>query len=59
MRVYLGPFLLFFITIFTFSRSPSDSNTHTEINWISFEEAVARTEANPKMILIDLYTDWC
>ena len=59
MRVYQVPFLLLFTIIFTFSKSPSDSYINTEINWISFEEAVARTEVNPKMILIDLYTDWC
>ena len=59
MREYQVPFLLLFTIIFTFSKSPSDSYINTEINWISFEEAVARTEVNPKMILIDLYTDWC
>ena len=59
MRVYHGSFLLFLIIIFTFSKSPSDFDINSEINWISFEEAVARTEVNPKMILIDLYTDWC
>ena len=59
MRVYHGSFLLFLIIIFTFSKSPSDFDINYEINWISFEEAVARTEVNPKMILIDLYTDWC
>ena len=59
MRVFQGPFLLFFTIIFTFSKSPSDSYINNEIDWISFEEAVSRTEVNPKMILIDLYTDWC
>ena len=59
MRVYHGSFLLFLIIIFTFSKSPSDFDINSEIDWISFEEAVARTEVNPKMILIDLYTDWC
>ena len=59
MRVYRGLFLLFFIIIFTFFKSPSEFDANAEINWISFEEAVAKTEANPKMILIDLYTDWC
>ena len=59
MRVYRGSSFLFFILIFTFSKSHSDFDINAEINWISFEEAVARTEENPKMILIDLYTDWC
>jgi len=30
-----------------------------EIEWISFEEAMKRNQANPKKILIDIYTDWC
>jgi len=30
-----------------------------KIKWYSFEEVVKLTEENPKMILIDVYTDWC
>jgi thioredoxin-related protein len=29
------------------------------INWISFEEAIAKQKENPKTIMIDMYTDWC
>jgi len=29
------------------------------INWMSFEEAVKMSDANPKKIFIDVYTDWC
>jgi thiol:disulfide interchange protein len=47
------------MAIFTFSKSPSEVDINTEIKWISFEEAVAKTSENPKMILVDLYTDWC
>jgi thiol:disulfide interchange protein len=59
MSVRLGSFFLFLMLIFTFSKSPSEVDINTEINWISFEEAVAKTSQNPKMILVDLYTDWC
>ncbi len=31
----------------------------TEINWMSFEEAVAAQKTNPKKIMIDAYTVWC
>jgi thioredoxin-related protein len=31
----------------------------TEVNWISFEKAVALNKENPKPLLIDIYTDWC
>ncbi|MEB2774276.1 thioredoxin fold domain-containing protein [Algoriphagus sp. D3-2-R+10] len=30
-----------------------------KIEWLKFEEAVAAAEANPKMLLVDVYTDWC
>lgn len=30
-----------------------------KIEWLKFEEAVAATEANPKMLFVDVYTDWC
>src|SRR5688572_7937618 len=29
------------------------------IRWVSFEEAVALSEKNPKNLFIDVYTDWC
>ena len=35
--------------------------TSQEIEWISFEDAVAMTqnEGNTKKVFIDVYTDWC
>lgn len=30
-----------------------------KLNWISFEQAEAQFQKNPKPVLIDLYTDWC
>lgn len=30
-----------------------------KINWMTFEEASAATLGTPKMILVDVYTDWC
>ncbi len=32
-----------------------------EVEWISFKEAseLAKTDASPKKIFIDIYTDWC
>jgi len=29
------------------------------INWMSFEEAVERCTEEPRMVFIDVYTDWC
>lgn len=30
-----------------------------EINWVTFDEAVALQKKNPKKIMIDVYTNWC
>ena len=30
-----------------------------EINWVTFNEAVALQEKNPKKIMMDVYTNWC
>ncbi len=45
------------ITILFFSLSLSAQ----EVNWISWDEAIAltSTEENPKKIFVDIYTDWC
>ena len=29
------------------------------VNWISMEEAYAKTRVEPRPVLIDLYTNWC
>ncbi|MEX2592479.1 MAG: thioredoxin fold domain-containing protein [Anditalea sp.] len=30
-----------------------------KINWYSFDEVIEKVENDPKMVLIDVYTDWC
>ena len=37
----------------------NESKTDKKINWMSFEEAVAKSEKNPKKMFIDVYTEWC
>lgn len=29
------------------------------VNWLTFEEAVKQNATKPKLMIIDLYTDWC
>jgi len=29
------------------------------VQWLTFEEAVAKAQVKPKKIFIDVYTDWC
>lgn len=33
--------------------------TEAKINWMSWEEAMAASENEPKKIFIDVYTEWC
>ncbi|UOB17039.1 thioredoxin family protein [Abyssalbus ytuae] len=37
------------------------NNNESNINWLTWEEAVkkAETDKNPKKIFVDVYTDWC
>jgi thioredoxin-related protein len=37
----------------------SQEPTSSMIQWMSFEEAVAKSDKEPKKIFIDIYTDWC
>lgn len=45
------------ITAFSFTTELSAQNK--EINWMTFEEAVAAQKQNPKKIMMDAYTKWC
>jgi len=35
------------------------SQSKEEIKWYDFEEAIALNKTNPKLIFIDVFTDWC
>lgn len=35
------------------------ASAQEEVEWLSFEEAVAKSKEEPKKLLIDIYTDWC
>ena len=37
----------------------TEAKTDKKINWMSFEEAVAKSDKNPKKMFIDVYTEWC
>lgn len=55
MRSLKYLFVFVIITGFTSFNSPEPS----EVNWLTFEEAIALHEKQPKKLLVDLYTDWC
>lgn len=48
------------IVLFAFFLATSNwAMAQDKIEWLTFEEAVEATEFQPKMLLIDVYTDWC
>jgi thioredoxin-related protein len=51
-RIYLFFLSLSFVGLGT-------AQAQEQIQWMKFEEAIAANEQNPKMILVDVYTDWC
>ncbi|NVJ87604.1 MAG: thioredoxin fold domain-containing protein [Algoriphagus sp.] len=51
MKKLLSLIVFFFIASTGFSQD--------QITWLKFEEAVAANQSNPKMLLVDVYTDWC
>lgn len=46
------------LLVFSFFLSLS-LKAQDEIQWMKFEEAIAANTKQPKMILVDVYTDWC
>ncbi|MDX1363120.1 thioredoxin family protein [Arenibacter latericius] len=48
------------ITLFALALIPFSGTAQT-VEWMSWEEAVKRSETdkNPKKIFVDVYTDWC
>jgi thioredoxin-related protein len=47
--VFLSALLFLSITV----------NAQDKIEWMKFEDAIAASEKNQKMLLVDVYTDWC
>jgi thioredoxin-related protein len=43
------------ITLLSFQLSLAQD----KIEWLTFEEAAMKTANNPKMVFVDVYTDWC
>lgn len=56
--VFILSILLF--SIISFAEKPSPNPVKSKVEWMSFEEAVKRSENGEKRkIFIDVYTDWC
>ncbi|WP_111671232.1 thioredoxin family protein [Algoriphagus litoralis] len=49
-----------YLSLFLFSILLSvTAEAQDQIKWLKFEEAIAANAENPKMLLVDVYTDWC
>jgi thioredoxin-related protein len=51
--------LKFLVLVLFGMLSGFSATAQTQIQWLKFEEAIAANAQNPKMILVDVYTDWC
>lgn len=49
---------LYVIVLFLLATVPGVTQT-PKINWMTLEEAFAKTQTAPRKILVDVYTDWC
>src|SRR5437879_4512547 len=52
-------FQLFVLVAFAQKASPELNMKYSEIKWMSFEEAVKKSNQEPRKLLIDVYTNWC
>lgn len=55
--------LILVLSIASCTAQPKEENSSASmaggIQWMSFEEAVRKSESDKKKIFIDVYTDWC
>lgn len=51
--------ILFFTGVILLSFVGTSFNQPQKIEWLTFEEAVARAKKEPRKVIIDVYTDWC
>jgi len=60
-RIFPSILLTILLTLLTSATAIKDQSEGDEakIQWLTFEEAVAKAKKDPKKIFIDVYTDWC
>ena len=61
MKKYISFFFISCLTIAGLAGFKSDSSVRPAdgIQWLTIEEAYAKTQKEPRKVLIDVYTDWC
>ncbi len=58
-RIFLTTILLGSLIVLLSFDGPEKTAKKTQIDWMTFEEAIAKSKVEPKKIFIDVYTDWC
>lgn len=52
-------YILITVILISIGINAQSKSDGVEINWIPFEEALAKQKENPKKIMMDVYTIWC
>lgn len=47
------------LSLFAIAAKAPEVAPESEVEWLTFEQAIAQHDKKPKKLLIDLYTDWC
>jgi len=51
--------LLSFAILLSFAPKSPQTSPQSSIKWLTFNEAMQKSEADGKPVFIDVYTDWC
>lgn len=51
--------LLAILLVTLSSATKPEKKTNSQVNWMTFEEAIEASKSEPRKIFIDIYTDWC
>jgi len=52
-------FLFLTTCFFSVSLLAQDKDSASNVNWLTWEEAVEASKKSPRKIFVDVYTDWC
>ncbi|MGC9331447.1 MAG: thioredoxin family protein, partial [Bacteroidales bacterium] len=58
MRIYVLVTLFIVFSFCTFAQN-STIQQDTKIHWMDFETAIEKQKQDSKIIMVDMYTDWC
>lgn len=59
MKKMFAAIICALITATVSAQTQSTASVPAKIEWLSWEQAVAKMEKQPRKIMVDAYTDWC